>query len=237
MFQSAFLFSYAKKHGLDYCIPTGVTDPHVRGQGAHRFPGFNYCEQTDITTIFREVGFPYMDLKPMDDVCFHGYWQSWKYFADYRRDLLKALGFDWKMKRDYCSIHVRRGDFLKWSDHHPPVTEAYLRDAIKFVYEKMRGKVTFRFFSDDQEYCRRFGDKIFWFYPGVVEYATGQSEIEDMQDASCCEHNIGSNSSFSWWLHYLNNNSSKIGVFPKQWFGAELPHDTRDLYLPSAIKL
>ena len=45
---------------------------------------------------------------------------------------------------------------------------------------------------------------------------------------SCCNHNIISNSSFSWWAAYLNPYKEKIVIAPSNWSGV---YEVKDLYL------
>jgi hypothetical protein len=97
---------------------------------------------------------------------------------------------------------------LNSNGHHPVQPISYFEDAIGLIgdYENIF------IFSDDIKWCKEninFKNSIF------VE---GNTNIEDLWLMSLCTNNVISNSSFSWWSAYINNNSKKI-IYPKNWFG------------------
>lgn len=231
----AFVISYSKKHGIDYVVPKQVVNPHIAGRGAYIFPGVVYADNIEPLEVYKESAFYYQEIPPMDNVCFHGSFQSQKYFNEYKDDVLRAFGFQWRMKNGYCSIHVRRGDYINWADWHPPVSPEYLYKAVEYVVSKAP-QIKFRVFSDGIDWCKEIFS-LPGFNEHYFEYSEGRTEIEDLEGISFCEHNIGSNSSFSIWGDYLNQNPNKMSFFPKDWFGPKFDHNTKDLYPPNAIIL
>ena len=66
----------------------------------------------------------------------------------------------------------------------------------------------------------------------------GQTDVEDFTMMTMCNHNCISNSSFSWWSAWLNENENKIVVSPSNWFGSAYDnYDTKDLYCEGWIKI
>src|SRR5688572_6942436 len=233
MFMSAFVWAHAKRHNLDYRIPRQVLNPHIAARPAYEFPGFKYCDTEPDMPVFTEPYFHYSEFSPMDGFKFFGYFQSWRYFNEYREELLKAFGFAWRHKKKLCSIHVRRDDYLIQSAYHPPITPEYLYEAMKLVASRDENLI-FRVFSDDIAWCK----EIFAlpaFDDFKIQYSEGTHEVEELEKMSCCSNQICANSAYSWWGAYLNQNPDKIVVMPKKWFGPAINHDTKDLYLPKSI--
>lgn len=154
-----------------------------------------------------------------------GYYQSkkyWEHCEDEIRDLFTIDRHSQIDLSNYVGIHVRRGDYLRFSNcYHQLFEEDYYRRAMElFPGEK------FIIFSDDIEFCKNN------LQGGNIHYSEEMNEINDLYRMTQCKGLIMANSSFSWWGAYLGDPNRKI-VAPKAWFGPELKHlNTKDLYLP-----
>lgn len=159
-------------------------------------------------------------------VILNGYFQSWRYIEDYRNEILYLFGIPYEKKEGYVSVHIRRGDYLRLIDKHPPVTKEWYEEQMN----KFKG-YKFKFFSDDLAYCRQeFGNR------EDVEFSTNTNEWDDLVEASQCEHNICSSSTFSFWIAWLNRNKEKQCIFPKLWFVEGYHLGTQDLLHPKFLK-
>lgn len=236
MFIIAATIGYAAKHGMPFHIPDQSSHPDHWKTYFHNVPGsatpdplapwqpFIYYDQK---FSFSEIPYhPQITLVPSDITT--GYFQSEKYFAHCRQQVRQAFGFKYEKREGWVSIHVRRGDYLNENnkDFYRTPTAEYLEKSINFFYEK--GCRTFLVVSDDLPWSHEVLNKLKFSAVLSFNFPCGQPLV-DMQAASCCEHNIGSASSFSWWIAWLNQNPDKICMFPKPWFGPAGPKDTQDL--------
>ena len=76
-------------------------------------------------------------------------------------------------------------------------------------------EAVFYVFSDDIKYCKD------------VTYLTSFNFILDLDEidslylmSMCTKGGICSNSSFSWWGGYLNDNNDKMVIYPNRWFNS-----------------
>lgn len=237
MFQIATAVAYSLRYNMPYCISKKVVHPHYPAinNNTYNFPNVKYCDEELNLPIYTEPHYHYSEIPYMPDVCLNGYFQSWRYFNNYKDEIIKLFGFDdIETRKGVCSIHVRRGDYLDYPNHHPVASMMYLREAASFMWGK--GYRNFKIFSDDMEWAKSyFENEIIYFRYIDIEYSEGKSEVDDLRDMASCESNTTANSSFSWWGAYINPNPEKKIVMPSRWFGSELNHNTKDLYLPGAI--
>lgn len=170
------------------------------------------------------------------DIILDGYFQSEKYFEDYKEEIVDLFELNYSIKQKvvnlfstldgFVSVHVRRGDYLNNSHIHPTCNLEYYHSAMSLF-----PNATFVFASDDMGWVRSN------FSGSNILYSPFDDEITDLMLMTLCSDNIIANSSFSWWGAYLNKNEEKKVVAPKNWFGQGGPQDQQDIIPETWIKL
>lgn len=182
----------------------------------------NIKNSEDIISEYKytETSHKYTQIPYAKNLLINGYFQTEKYFyknkqqiidlffinendIDFLKDKYKNINFN-----KTVSIHVRRGDYLKFSETHPVCEIDYYKMAIEFFPDS-----DFLFVSKDMEWVKNNfrGNNIF--------YCHNDNEVLDFTIQTICAHNIIANSTFSWWAAYLNKNKNKKIIAPSQWFG------------------
>ena len=175
---------------------------------------------------------------------FQGYWQALKYFPKdftvisdvFSESLLAARNIPVASLIKNCnsvSVHVRRGDYMNNFMHGNIANRTYFQNAISCVTEKFDDAVFF-VFSDDLDWCRKNLD----FHDSQVYFVDGNTHSveQDIILMSLCNHNIVSNSSFSWWASCLNKNVKKFTIMPEYWFN-QPTGNAEDLEIENALKI
>jgi hypothetical protein len=219
LFQIAACIGYAKKHGVGWGIRKGYVESGFNAFQVDKFfphlPGIPRDEGYGFK-VYNEPYFNYQEIPFVPrGVTIVGFWQSVKYFEHCQQEVKDALRIQHKEGYEgYCSIHVRRGDYLKHPDNFPTVTLDYLRKAMYEVAS--RGTTKFMVFSDDLQWCK---ENINGDYD--IRFSNEQNEYNDLCAMASCKDNIIANSSFSWWGAFLNRNPDKVVVSPhyQNWFG------------------
>jgi len=163
------------------------------------------------------------------DVYMSGYFQNEKYFKEYKEkfqlyyveeDRVTDLIQKYPSAQNSYFIHVRRGDYVNHGFLGIDLT-IYFKSSIFYIINKEENP-HFYIISDDIEYCKQSPifeniDKTF------IE---GSSELDDFHLIYLCKKGgICSNSTFSWWGSYLNQNPEKTVIFPKKWANTDKPVD------------
>jgi len=129
------------------------------------------------------------------------------------------------------SIHIRRGDYIG-NDFFETVPLNYYKLAISEISKKVEKAIYF-VFSDDLNWAKsNLSDIVncqFVDLPSINNY-NGKCDIEDFFLMKNCKNNIISNSSFSWWAAYLNENPDNIVISPKKWYKNKIYQDSLELY-------
>jgi len=116
-----------------------------------------------------------------------------------------------KQIQDFNSvaIHIRRGDFVGNISRGNICNLTYYENAKKYFKDS---NYKWFIFSDDIKWCKKnlnmFDNPVF------VEGNPNHIDFELMKN---CKHFIIANSSFSWWVAWLNENPDKIVCYPNVW--------------------
>ncbi len=160
-----------------------------------------------------------------------GYWQSEKYFYEYRNELLAQFAprsEPGEYQRSLISeirttesvaIFVRRGDCVSIPEYFDLCTEKYRIGAVEIMHNLLQ-KPRFYIFSDDIEWCKQNFDflenKVF------IDQELDDA-VQNMELASNCKHFIIANSTFAWWAAWKSTHPSKVVIAPKNWISGPRP--------------
>lgn len=247
LFQYAACIATSLKYNIPYCIPQHTLNDTV--WKPYHFENVNYCDGLDIpratTEFYEEKSHSYNEIpKPKYNLELDGYFQSYKYFQDYLPEIRKAFGFEDLPKENWCSVHIRLGDYLMYPTKHPIITEVYLKKAMEYFMDK--GEFNFMIFSDDYLLASKMIIKTIHSFKKYKEepfiiFSQGKTELEDLKFMASCKNNIIANSTFSLMAALLNNNPDKIVISPDaklNWFGPGNAHlDTSTLLPPNFIQI
>lgn len=207
-----------------------VVDSMPHGTVTYEQPEFKYS--------------PMPDFRGFKDIIMRGFFQSEKYFdkelvrsrfrpSNEQVDYLQCKYGAWLSRANVTGVSVRHGkDYLAGCDMHPFVGARYFHDAIG----RLADCDDYIVCSDDIAWCRdffsrEFPDKRFLF-------CEGESALNQLYLQSLCKNNIVSNSSFSWWGAWLNENEGKLVIAPSMWFGPMATYrdiDWQDIYFDGMI--
>ena len=169
------------------------------------------------TNVYNWESMAYKPIPYVPNVKLGGHYQSYKYFdhnRDYIRELLTnklclmELGFNYHTS-DTVAVHVRRGDYKKFPDHHPMQSAEYYKNAVS------KSKCSEIYvFSDDVDWCKQnlvFDRPTKYFERGI--------DYRELYLISTCKDIVISNSSFSWWAAYLHTRPDAQIFAPSNWYG------------------
>jgi len=220
---------------------SGIT-PTDRERAIHKNTILRKIKYADdlsfIENVYHEpTDHSYKKIAYKPNLFLRGYFQSEKYFAHNRKEILDLFSpldqinsylekkySDLINNHSFVSVHVRRGDYLKYSDYHAIMGKPYYDKAMKTFNKDCK----FVFFSDDIEWCKETFPK-----SGNV-FIENQDDILDLYLMSKIPNNIIGNSSFSWWAAWLNESSDKKVVAPSLWFGPNNMHLDRSSLTPES---
>ena len=154
-----------------------------------------------------------------------GYWQDIRYFDCVEKLLRETFSFqnidplnqqyaEQMNNNNSVSIHIRRGDYLKYPQYQI-CNEEYYTQAIFKIKEKVQNPV-FYIFSDDLQWSEDFMKRQQINYK-LIHHNRGQNSYKDMYLMTQCKHNIIANSSFSWWGAWLGEQKGRIVICPDKW--------------------
>jgi hypothetical protein len=165
---------------------------------------------------------------------FDGYWQSYKYFSSIRNILVKEfvprkISSDTKILINKIEatmsigLHIRKSDYLNEinSNIYANCSSDYYLNSMIIMSKKFPNSI-FYIFTDDLNWVNLNLN-----FSNFNHVFVSKSPTEDLYIMSKCKHNIISNSTFSWWSAWLNENNNKEIIAPFYWFTekSNIKHD------------
>lgn len=254
MFQWAVLYGVSKKTGLPYATGNWTGASNHSGPVANGKEVFNLPPEPDFSQyreryIFQDSSsldqrFNSNIYKIPDGTRLYGYFQSDRYFIDYREDILNAFTFkdpkyaskakelkEQMGRKVVVCAHSREGDYGP-ATGSTQVTEIYFKGAIKFLMDKLNLKEEDLgcILISDNKHTQKLN---FLNDTGIKLFISQEDNHTDLSIMMHADHCITANSSFSWWGAWLNRNNPLI-ISPKNWLNFDWAD--KDFFSPLSME-
>lgn len=243
LFQIAYALSLSGRKEISYYVPSEIAESRIMRY--LEFYPFIQCARDLPSSVFvvneRDVDLSNFRVEEGRDYLLCGYFQyprllckkiilrSLKWPDYIRNAILEKYGTLFK-QNETVGISVRRGDYLRLPHRHPFVGKRYLMRAVK----RFNDKSIFIVCSDDIEWCKHFFN-VRNFPKLKFVFVEGESVLSQLFIQAKCSHNILSNSTFSWWGAYLNENENNTTIVPSLWYGIGFKGEQFNLVLDGWI--
>tara|TARA_Y100000591_G_C21763057_1_gene661190 strand:+ start:51 stop:965 length:915 start_codon:yes stop_codon:yes gene_type:complete len=180
---------------------------------------------------FTEYDKNFFNYNPNNNIYLEGYFQSEKYFIDFKKDLLNEFTFKDEIKNKFnkykeqiiknnsVSIHVRKNKFLKDENHtnldllnneNLNINIDLINRGVKYFENKIENPKFFVWSNDFEGLREYFPSNKFIFIDNGKEF----NDNYDLYLMTLCKNFIISPSTFHYWGSYLANNENKICLSP-----------------------
>jgi hypothetical protein len=261
LFQLATVYSIHKLCDVELQIPSVVDRGNIGIYGQETKLELNnlfenefiYNDHLQLTrhkhsdADLNQTDYSYVPVELYDNVCYHGYFQSERYFlgVDISKEFqLRKSNVD-RIKTQHqqlfdkktISLHYRLGgdrvtDVMQ--NYHKTVSVDYYKTALE-TSNFNTDEYNILVFSDRMDQCKELLKELD--YP--FHFIQNETNVLDFTMMSLCDTNIVSNSTFSWWAAYMNQNKHKqVIVTESEWFGPGYKHfNLTDTFPESWIRL
>lgn len=211
LFMIATAFAYAKRFGKDLIVDD---TKWFAGQGNHPnayksniFKNFQFGPTPADHTVVREKRHNYDELPFVEgNVLLAGYFQSLKYFDDYKEEFISLLNTPQFAKQPgRVAFHIRRGDYVMKAHEHLTCKTNYFESQ----FERFDPK-SVDVFTDSPDYVRSE------FSHRDLNIVALESDTQELALMSGYDTIVCSNSSFSWWASMLGDTKKEI-IVPDAW--------------------
>jgi hypothetical protein len=246
LFQIAAGYALAKRTNSEFKINYNLQHNCIQGFNPKKYKQTLYRDipETDYIprNVYSEPHFHYKEIPACDDVIIDGYFQSLKYFDDCIEDIINLFKFPItciekhqqiksKLTEKTIGVHVRRGDYKKYSTIHYLQPCEYYEAAID-----MLGGDSLLVATDD--WNSFYEEKLLHKYEDTYKIfsTSGCTELDDLFLLSQCSKIVISNSTLAWWAAFLGKRNKQV-ISPAKWFGYEGPQDFQDIYCNDWTKI
>lgn len=225
MFQVATTYALARDNNTE-CAFDFTASVKYQGHSASKYTGSIFRGFATLSAgwkpkmTYKERGMGYQHIMVIDGMALDGYFQDERYFAKYADEIRRYFrddtiteflrGYYAGALKNSLSVHVRRGDYLRFADVLHVLDKDYYNEAIKTVCKAHKIEYIF-VMSDDIRWCREN------LKDDRIVYISGHPDHHEMLLMSLCSHNVISNSSFSWWGAWLGETMDKTIIAPDKW--------------------